>query len=385
MAGIRGLGKAIVGVFIGLLLVMICFPLIFWNEGRAITTAQSLQEGADAVVSIDGPNVEPDQEGELIHFTGEVDTDDRLADPEFPMEHRVLALQRSVEMYQWHEESDQRRSGTDGERERSYSYHTDWSTTEIDSSRFQDSARYRNPGGFPYDQFEARASDVTVGDFQLSQTFINELDDFSTVALDESFLGDLPDGLSSNAQIVGPHLYLGGDPNSPEVGDVRISFSVIQPDTASLIGAQQNSTLVSYSTDAGRDLAMVSAGHHSADEMFEDAIAENVAITWGLRFGGLIMMFIGFSLIFGPIDYVARFVPVVGRFISAASGMVAGGLTMILGGSTIAVAWLFYRPLIGIPLLMFVFLVTFALFSLAYLKFAKAPKEMPADEGMGTV
>ena len=41
---------SIKGVLFGLLLFVIAFPLLFWNEGRAVRRAQDLAEGRGAVV-----------------------------------------------------------------------------------------------------------------------------------------------------------------------------------------------------------------------------------------------------------------------------------------------------------------------------------------------
>ena len=38
------------------ILILAAFPLLWWNEGRAVKTAQGLSEGAGAVVSVEaGP------------------------------------------------------------------------------------------------------------------------------------------------------------------------------------------------------------------------------------------------------------------------------------------------------------------------------------------
>ena len=44
------IGQAIVGVGVGLLLVAAAFPLLWWNEGRAVHRLRSLEEGARLVV-----------------------------------------------------------------------------------------------------------------------------------------------------------------------------------------------------------------------------------------------------------------------------------------------------------------------------------------------
>jgi hypothetical protein len=62
-------------------------------------------------------------------------------------------------------------------------------------------------------------------------------------------------------------------------------------------------------------------------------------------------MFIGLFLIFNPLAVVADVVPIFGSFlragVAAFVGLVAASLSLV----TISVAWLTYRPLLGIALL----------------------------------
>jgi len=44
------LGASIKGVLVGVVMVTAAFPVLFWNEGRAVQTAKSLAEGRGAVV-----------------------------------------------------------------------------------------------------------------------------------------------------------------------------------------------------------------------------------------------------------------------------------------------------------------------------------------------
>ena len=41
------------GVLTGLLMLVIAFPLLLWNEGRAVRRAQDLEAGRGAVVELD--------------------------------------------------------------------------------------------------------------------------------------------------------------------------------------------------------------------------------------------------------------------------------------------------------------------------------------------
>ena len=77
------LGDAIKGVLFGLLLAIVAFPLLFWNEGRAVRTAKSLAEGRGAVVAASAERLDPANEGKLVHVAGRARTEDTVADPLF--------------------------------------------------------------------------------------------------------------------------------------------------------------------------------------------------------------------------------------------------------------------------------------------------------------
>ena len=46
------LAGSIKSVLVGIVLFLVAFPLLIWNEGRAVQTAKSLREGASHVVSV---------------------------------------------------------------------------------------------------------------------------------------------------------------------------------------------------------------------------------------------------------------------------------------------------------------------------------------------
>src|SRR5208282_2318706 len=105
----EGLGgrliESIKGIVVGLVLVLIGLVLLFWNEGRAVRTADMLSEGAAGVISVAAGKVVPGNEGKLVHVDGDVATAEQLSDPQFGISARALQLRRNVELYQWVETS----------------------------------------------------------------------------------------------------------------------------------------------------------------------------------------------------------------------------------------------------------------------------------------
>ncbi len=62
--------ESIKGVLLGIVMFIVAFPVLFWNEGRAVQTAKSLGEGASEVVSVASDNVETTNEGKLVLCDG---------------------------------------------------------------------------------------------------------------------------------------------------------------------------------------------------------------------------------------------------------------------------------------------------------------------------
>ena len=51
--------ESIKGVLVGILFFLGSFPLLFWNEGRAVRRAKDLEEGRGAVVAVAAETVDP--------------------------------------------------------------------------------------------------------------------------------------------------------------------------------------------------------------------------------------------------------------------------------------------------------------------------------------
>jgi hypothetical protein len=85
--------------------------------------------------------------------------------------------------------------------------------------------------------------------------------------------------------------------------------------------------------------------------MFASEKQANAMFTWIIRLIGFIMMVIGVSLIAKPLAVIADFIPFLGSIAGAGIGLLALIIALPFSLGTIALAWLAYRPLIGIPLL----------------------------------
>lgn len=346
------LAESIKSVLVGLVLFVASFPVLWWNEGRAVQTARSLEEGAGAVVSVSADQVVNANEGKLVHVTGPIATDAPVADEDLGVQVEAVKLVRNVSMYQWIEEEkseSRKKLGGGEEKVTTYEYRKDWSSSAVDSSSFQVPEGHENPGEFPLPSATFVADPVRLGSFTLSAAQVDQLDESQDLPLDAAAAESLPEGMS--ATVDKGAFYMGADPAAPRIGDVRISFQVINPAQASVVGVQTGSTFAPYAAEAGDSILLVEEGTHTAAGMFQSAQEANKVLTWVLRGGGFLAMVLGLFLVFRPLAVLGDVVPFVGSLLGVGVGLFALLVGAVLSFSTIAIAWIFVRPLVGIGLL----------------------------------
>ena len=349
------LGSSVKNVFIGFALIIISIILLFWNEGRAVKTEQSLKEGASAVVSVSSEAKDSANEGKLVHFTGESRTPSVLTDVDFGVGGSALKLRRIVEMYQWEENSKsdtKEKLGGGTETITTYTYDQDWFDHVIDSSRFQESETHINPKTKRFENKEWLAANVSVGAYVIPDDLITALSGYQPFTLTSEMLTTLPYATQEQLELTGNMLYFQSTASAlPQIGSTRMRYEIIVPQVLSVIAKQSGATLVPYVTKNGRSISMIQTGSYTAGEMFEGAIANNRVMTWVLRFIGTLLMYIGLRMTLGVLPIVASVIPFIGRIVGSGMSLASGLLTLIGSSITIAVAWIVYRPLIGIILL----------------------------------
>ena len=148
-------------------------------------------------------------------------------------------------------------------------------------------------------------------------------------------------------QLVGQSIFVGNDPNNPVVGDLRISYRAARPATVSIVAQQQGQGFAAYTTGNGQTLQLVTAGSKTAAEMIQAAESENAILTWILRLVGVVLVFVGFSMIFAPIRVLADVVPLFGSIVGFGTGLISGVLTLVIAPLVIAVAWFAHRPIMA--------------------------------------
>ncbi len=341
---------SIQGIFIGFIGIIVAIVLLFWNEGRAVQTYKSLKEGAGAVVSVSAEEVNPANDSKLVHVTGQATTNATLTDPTFSVSaDNAIKLVREVQMYQWVEDQQTetvKKVGGGTESRTTYTYSKEWSSSYHNSSSFKEPTGHQNP---PMDfKDETQMADtVTVGAFTLSSGLVGSISGGEPLTLESP-----PSLEGRNVTLESGGLYIGpGSPQTPQVGDYRVSFEVVRPATVSIIAQQTGASFRPYQTKAGDTLEMLKMGAVSADQMFEEAQQANTFLTWILRLVGLVIMVVGVGALFKPLEVMADVIPFLGDLVGLGLGLVSFAIGLTLSLMVIAVGWIFARPILGIILL----------------------------------
>lgn len=364
-----------IGALVGLILVVGAVILLFWNEGRAVTTAQSLAEGAGVVVTVSSAAVDAANDGKLVHTSGKVATDETLSDDEFGIEAKGVRLVRTVEMFQWREaksEETKKKLGGGEETVTTYSYSTEWSDQSIDSSRFEQAEGHDNPSmEFESDSFQV--SEAQLDGFALDEPVLDKIGGGQALKLTPAQRSGIEAAYSGSEKlsVTDGGIYLGENPKKPVVGDYRIRYDLVPLGDLSVIGKQSGSSFEPYQTKAGDELLLVESGKVPADKMFANAMSENNLLSWILRAVGLVLLAIGFAMIMEPLGVIADVIPFLGDIARLGTGLAAILFTIIVGTTTIAIAWFYYRPVLALCVIVAGVAITVALTRL--LKARKRP------------
>ncbi|MDM8567467.1 TMEM43 family protein [Candidatus Halobeggiatoa sp. HSG11] len=375
--------SSFVCVLFGLILFLVAFPFIFWNEGRAVYQAQTLEEGFKIVTPIGIKQVNPKNNGKLVHVIGKVKSSGTLADNRFGLaQDNIIKLKRIVQMYQWKEHTHYETIGygAGGKRRvKIYTYNEVWSNEIIYSSSFRQWQSHKNPSSMPFNYGIFQAKQVIIGAFTLPPNLINKVNNYQDLPLTTTMLEQVPEEFKHKLQLYNNFYYMGDDPTQPKIGDVRINFKIVSPATISIISKQEGSTFYPYVTEIGGKIELFKYGEVSAENMFQHEQEFNVIVTWLLRLIGFVVMFIGLLMIFKIVKNLAAVLPFLTNIFGFVGNLVALIVAAALSLITIAIAWIFYHPLLGIALLVI------AAGFLYILKFICKPQEdiMPITEIVG--
>ena len=146
-------------------------------------------------------------------------------------------------------------------------------------------------------------------------------------------------------------LYFGRVPGSPEVGDVRVTFEKVVPAKVTIMAVVDGDSFKPYKAKNGKRFQTLVMGKKSGDEIIEGEKEANNMILWALRILGIVIIIGGLKGIFGFLETILKVVPFIAGIFGWGVGIVCTVVGIVWSLIVIALAWLFYRPVLAICLL----------------------------------
>lgn len=348
------MGKSLMICLMGPVVIVLAILALWDNEKNAVNTTRALEEGQACTVELpDVSRVDAAYEGKLIHAVGRAETADVLCDEELGIRYNGIRLERRVQYYQWVEYSESETEINDDGSETTtttYTYEREWADNPVDSCHFKESG-HENTVSLHLPSEYRVARNVSLGAYTLSESQVERIGNRKAYGM-EGYA--IPDALEGRAGVQGNYLYVGSadtaactvNPAAPRIGDVRITWSVISPcETLSIVARQRGSTFEPYvAVNGGHSVSLLGMGVQSAEQLYRAAHDSNTRETWHNRLEQSGLVILGYAMLFYPLIVLGDALSVFGKCM----GLAALALAVVLGAgtamATIAVAWLYYRP-----------------------------------------
>lgn len=393
------------GIGTGIIMFLVGTCLLWWNEGRAVKTAKMLEEAQGVAVHVDNVStVDPSLTGQLIHATDEAKVSGELLDEEFGVKATAIKLNRKVEYYQFVENSSSEtkdKLGGSQETVTTYTCSKSWSSSPVNSSEFhgENATLYQNSTLMQFDDKHLVAENVTFGGYRLNNSLISgingtmpselNIDDAllqswnttitrtvltpsqralaeaaakQAAALTESVDTLADDSAQTQPVVIDDNryeyvhvaknvVYFGQNPSSPQIGDVRVTFTQVNPGLVSVLAQVDGDSFTAFKAKNGKTLSAITMGKKSMEEMFEQQESANNMWLWILRIIGVLVVCGGLRSIFDILSTVLKVIPFLANIVNWGVGLICNVVGVAWSLIIIAIAWIFYRPLLGIGIL----------------------------------
>jgi len=322
--------NSIKGVIIGLILFVVSFGLLYWNEGRVDLSniAKTATEISSASISTDAS-----LNGKLVSTTGNVNSDQIIGDNLYLNPDKFIAVERRVEMYSWIEKSESRnKTNTGGSEttETTYTYSKGWEENPKSSSDFKHPEGHENSQK-SLESYTNKVTAATIGKYNFDPQSVT-LPSFSKLPLNSQNV-TLSDGaVLANDGYIFIKKSADGTFDNPQIGDLRISYHVLRPGfEGTIFGKLNGSKIDPYFDQKGNNLYRLFIG--TRDQAISALHTEYTTLLWILRLVGFLLMWFGLMALFGPISVLLDILPIFGAisrsFIGVATFLVAFVLTIV--------------------------------------------------------
>lgn len=432
--------SSIGGVFIGLILFLASFGVLFWNEG-----GKSLSLTLQKAVEINSQEIDAGKNNQFVYTTGEVTAVETIGDNLFLQPGEYLRVQRIVEMFSWKENRSSQTETNLGGGETTtttYTYTKEWTSSPQNSSNFQETIDNSNPsnpvtrfnpdkiysnqtfypsraqiGVYFFDPAKAGTGQsqnlnltpeiLTIQNQNRNSTTQNIQENNQNQELDldqpqpESQELDLnqeeaqeevqenpviqqninltedsnpnlnPEEINQNQALTQnqnnqPRLESGfifqgnGSLTNPEIGDVRISYRVSYPNfTGTVFGRLNGNEILEYrDEDYNRTVLNLYTTDYQGALNSEDSA--HSTRQWMFRGLGFMMMWIGLTSFFAPLNVLLDILPFLGKLSRTIIGAIMFVVALVLSTITILISMIFHNIIALIITILAIFTITAA-------------------------
>jgi len=338
----KGYGNRIVdsikGIAFGILLFLASFAVLYWNEGR-VNLANVAVNAVEAPVA----SVDSTLEDKQVYVTGAATAGGVLGDGLYLKDGEYVAVNRNVEMYAWVEQQSSSSDTNMGGSETTtttYSYSMDWTSAPSSTGDFQVPEGHSNPAK-TLDGQSYYATGVKVGAYDVDVAKV-DLPEMSKVTLsaDNTSL--------SSGYLAGGFVYLPSNAansfEAPGIGDMRVSYTALNKGVnVTVFGKQEGSAInafIDFDNDNAKVYRMFTGGR---DEAIATLGSEYTMMAWILRGVGFLMMWIGLSMLFGPLSVLLDVVPFFGKLSRGIVGLATFLVALVLSGVTILISMILHN------------------------------------------
>lgn len=320
--------NSIIGIPIGIIMIIVGIGLLYWNEGR-----YDYSKLAKTAIEVPAGQPAPaGAQGKLVAIDGTAKSPEKLGDT-YLKAGQYLLLRRVVEEYAWTEESHSH-DNNGGSQTTTYTYQLKWTDDVADSSAFKQPDGHINPPKAIEDR-EFRVTSASMESYKLDMNLLNMP---SPSRVDFTTANTVPSGLKLSGNALYNH-----DPQNPQPGDVRVSYEAVSnPFQGVVLGKLDGSTLSTFADNHNHTLFRLFSGNK--DAAVSQLHNEFRLLLWIFRGAGFILIFIGLTLLVGPLTTLLDFFPTIGHIGGAIVAIIAFPVALLLSAVTILVGMIAHNP-----------------------------------------
>lgn len=343
------LSNSVKTVLAGILLLVCAFPLIAWVESRAVDAARFAEERNALAVTVPPNEIDAENEGRLVHVTGELTTPDKLTDPILGVSIPALKMERQVEMFQWveHLHTEVRSTANGGKETKPVAtYSRQWSAATVDSTTFVERG-YDNPKERTISDWRDVVTTATLGAFTVPEFLIEQYQALTPVELTEAELAGLRNDLRDTYRLHRGLLVNSKEVDNPQVGDLRIRLVAARPSVVTVLAMQSGSGFAKYlpNTAGLAPVGVLRNGEVPASEFLSKLAPTTGQWTWWLRGLGAVFVWLGVLSVGGPLTRACSVAPFLSDVVRASGRFFPTVVALFVWACTLSSHWFGLRPM----------------------------------------